>query len=325
MSRVRIAVVGTNFISDRFAEAASLSGKAEVSAVYSRKLDTGAAFAAKHGIKKVYDSYEKMLADSEIDAVYIASPHIAHAEQTVAALNAGKHVLCEKMIAADLEGFLFQKAAMQRSGKVLLEAMRPDFDPALEIIKAALPRLGKIRRVHLEYCQYSSRYDRFLAGEVLNAFNPKMKNTALADIGIYPLHICVLLFGAPDRIGGESVFLSNGFEGMGVITMGYGDMLAEIVYSKITESVNPSVIEGENGSLTFDKLNAPTEIKLKMRGEEWQTLDYTPIENNMVYEIDAFADMVGGVLSFSPYFEATEDAMRVVDEVYRTREITKYF
>ena len=86
-----------------------------------------------------------------------------------------------------------------------------------------------------------------------------------------------------------------------------------------------NVIEGENGSLTFDKLNAPTEIKLKMRGEEWQTLDYTPIENNMVYEIDAFADMVGGVLSSLPFITATECAMRVVDEVYRTRKISKYF
>ena len=311
MNRVRIAIVGTNFISDRFAEAASLSKKARVCAIYSRKLDTGAVFAQRHGIKKVYDSYEKMLADSEIDAVYIASPHVAHAAQAVGALDAGKHVLCE--------------TAMERSGRVILEAVRPDFDPALEIIKAILPRLGKIRRVRFEYCQYSSRYDRFKSGDILNAFNPEMKNTALADIGIYPLHICALLFGAPESIGGESVFLSNGFEAMGNITMGYGDMLAEIVYSKITESVNPSVIEGENGSITIDKLNAPTEIKLKMRDGEWQTLDYVPAENNMVYEIDAFSDMVGGVLSSLPFITATECAMRVVDEVYRTRKISKYF
>ena len=325
MRKLRFAVVGTNFISDRFCEAAALSKKAEVVAVYSRKLDTGAAFASKHGLKKVYTDYAEMLNDDNIDAVYVASPHIAHAAQTVSALDAGKHVLCEKMIAADLDGFLSQKAAAKRSGKVLLEAMRPDFDPAIEIIKSALPSLGKIRRVHLEYCQYSSRYDRFKAGEVLNAFDPTMKNTALADIGIYPLHVCTLLFGAPSSVGARSLFLENGFEAMGNITLSYGDMLASIVYSKITDSVTPSVIEGELGSITFDKLNAPTEIKIKLRGSDWQTLDYTPIENNMLYEIDAFTDMVGGVLSSTPYITATESAMRVVDEVYNSVGILKYF
>lgn len=325
MRKIRFAIVGTNFISDRFREAAALSEKAEVTAVYSRKFDTGATFAEKHGLNKVYTDYEEMLKDENIDAVYIASPHIAHAHQAVLALDAGKNVLCEKMIAADLDGFLMQKAAAKRSGKVLLEAMRPDFDPAIEIIKSALPRLGKIRRVHLEYCQYSSRYDRFKAGEVLNAFDPKMKNTALADIGIYPLHICTLLFGAPEGVKSNSVFLENGFEGMGNILLNYGEMSANIVYSKITDSTTPSVIEGELGSITFDKLNAPTEIKIKMRAGGWQTLEYTPIQNNMLYEIDAFADMVGGVLNSAPYLAATEAAMRVVDAVYKEQGISKYF
>ena len=325
MKKARIAAVGTNFISDRFAEAAALSKKGELVAIYSRKFDTGADFAQRHGLKKVYCDYDEMLADGEIDAVYIASPHIAHARQTVAALDAGKHVLCEKMIAADLDGFLLQKEAMQRSGRVLLEAMRPDFDPALDIIRDAISRLGKIRRATFEYCQYSSRYDRFKSGEVLNAFDPKMKNTALADIGIYPLHVCVALFGAPSSLTARSVFLENGFEGMGEISLSYPDMMASVIYSKITESVNPSVIEGELGSLTFDKINAPSEIKLTLRGEKPVSLKYEPLPNNMVYEIDAFCDMVGGVSSFLPYFDVTEKTMHIVDEVYQKVGITKYF
>lgn len=325
MTKIRICVVGTNFISDNFVDASRYTDMAVVTAIYSRKLDTGTAFAQKHGIMKVYTDYDEMLSDKEIDAVYVASPHIAHAEQTVRALDAGKHVLCEKMIAADLDGFLMQKAAAQRSGRVLLEAMRPDFDPALEIIKSVLPRLGAIRRVSLEYCQYSSRYDRFKNGEVLNAFDPKMKNTALADIGIYPLHTCVRLFGAPDSVTSRSLFLNNGFEGMGNIILGYEGMTATVTYSKITESVNPSVIEGELGSLTFDKLNAPTKIVLTLRGFEPEVLEYKPHPNNMVYEIEAFSRMVGGMLSFKPYLDASETTMRIVDEVYRKNGITSFF
>ena len=325
MKRIKFAVVGTNFISDNFANAVSMTERAEISAVFSRKLHTGAAFAQKHGIKKVYTDYKEMLSDGEIDAVYVASPHLCHAEQTVLALDFGKHVLCEKMIAADLDGFLAQKAACIRSGKVLLEAMRPNFDPALEAIKSALPKIGKVRRASLEYCQYSSRYDRFKNGEVLNAFDPKMKNTALADIGIYPLEVCISLFGAPSSVSASSIFLSNGFEGAGNITLTYDGMYADISYSKISESVNPSVIEGEDGSLTFDKLNGPSYITLHLRGNEPISLDYHPLQNNMVYEIEAFCDMVGGVLSFNPYLEVSETASRVVDEAYKITGADKYF
>ncbi len=325
MKKLRIGAIGTNFISDKFAEAAHLSKKAELVAIYSRKLDTGAAFAARHELKKVYADYEQMLSDSDIDAIYVASPHICHAEQAVMALESGKHVLCEKMIAADLEGFLAQRAAAERSGKVLLEAMRPDFDPALQIIKNALPALGTLRRASLEYCQYSSRYDRFKSGEVLNAFNPKMKNTALADIGIYPLHTAISLFGEPSGVVARSLFLENGFEAMGNLMLSYPKMQVSVAYSKITDSVNPSVIEGEYGSLTFDKQNAPTKIVLKKRGEPPRTLDYTPIANNMLYEIDAFADMVGGVLNFKPYLDVSEVTMRVVDKVYSQTGADKYF
>ena len=89
---------------------------------------------------KFFTDYKEMLSDDEIDAVYVASPHLCHAEQTVLALDFGKHVLCEKMIAADLDGFLAQKAACIRSGKVLLEAMRPDFDGSFDLIREALPQ-----------------------------------------------------------------------------------------------------------------------------------------------------------------------------------------
>ncbi len=325
MKKIKFAVVGTNNISDKFVFAAKLSKCAEISAVFSRKLDTGAAFAKKHDIKKVFCNFDEMLAESEIEAVYIASPHMCHPEQSVRALGAGKHVLCEKIISPDKEGFTRQKSAMEKSGKVLLEAMRPDFDPAMKIIKENLPKLGKIRRVVFEYCQYSSRYDSFKLGELPNAFNPKMKNTALADIGIYPLHMCINLFGKPKRINAEASFLKNGFEAAGALLLSYGDMFANIIYSKVSESVNPSVIEGELGSLSFDKINAPSKIVLHLRGEEPKLLDYTPVPNNMVYEIDAFCEMVGGVLNFKPYLELSEAALEVVDAAYEITGAKKYF
>lgn len=310
---MNFAIIGTNFISDSFAKAAGSIPDAKITAVLSRSADRGALFAAKYSIPKVYTELGQMLSDREIEAVYIASPNLCHSQQAIACLKAGRHVLCEKVIAHSHDAFLEMRRAAEESGCILLEAMRPDFDPAFDIIKSALPRLGKLRRAALEYCQYSSRYDSFLGGEVLNAFNPEMKNSALADIGIYPLHLCVRLFGEPKAAVSRSVRLHNGFQGMGIMLLDYGDMLASISYSKITESVNPSVIEGELGSLTVDRINAPKKITLKLRGEAEEILPYEPCDNNMVYEISAFMDMVRGNASPKEYLDASEICTRLVD------------
>ena len=316
MTKIRFAIVGTNFISDRFAEAAEASECAEIVAVFSRKLDTGRHFADKYGIKRIYSDYSAMLSDGDIDAVYVASPTVCHSEQTKAALMAGKHVLCEKMITTT-EAELASLLDIARSrGLVLLEAMRPDFDPAYDALRSALTKIGRIRRATLEFCQYSSRYDRFLAGEVLNAFDPKMKNSALADIGIYPLHLAVSLFGRPHSLSASAVFLDNGFEGAGSITLNYGDKLCQVIYSKITDSVNPSVIEGECGSITIDKINAPTRITLRLRGGEAVDLPISSVANNMVYEVEAFSRMVSGQVSPDGYLTVSKDSLNLVERAY---------
>ena len=98
---MKLAIVGTNFISDALVEASRIVPSVEISAIYSRKLDTGRAFAEKHGIKKVYTDYDEMLSDDAIEAVYIASPNICHHSQSIAAMRAGKHVLCEKVMATN--------------------------------------------------------------------------------------------------------------------------------------------------------------------------------------------------------------------------------
>ncbi len=148
----------------------------------------------KHGIVNIYTHYEGMLADKRIDAVYIASPTICHAGQAILTLNYGKDVLCEKMIAATYGEFLRMKAAKLKHGKNLIEAMRLDFDDILLSVSKEIGKIGKTCSARLEYCQYSSRYDKFKAGEVLNAFDPNMKNSALADIGIYPPARCDFAF-----------------------------------------------------------------------------------------------------------------------------------
>lgn len=325
---LKIGIIGTNFISSDFCEAAALVPEAELYAVYSRKQETGDSFAGKHGIPRVYTDYEAFL-DSGLDAVYVASPNFVHCEQTLKALNHGKHVLCEKVMAVNEAQVRSMIDCARENGLILLEAMRPDFDPAYDLIGQTLPRLGRLSRATFEFCQYSSRYDRFLSGETVNAFNPDLCNAAIMDIGVYCIHSLVRLFGMPDQIRSCSVKLENGFEGSGAVLLQYGSMIAEAVYSKTAVSVTPSVIQGEKGSLLIDYVSRPETLELRLRkgsrdplsGGSTEMLPYTPAENNMIYEIREFIRLIKDKDVNHKYLQYSLDTIRIIDEVRRQNGI----
>ena len=313
MSNIKIGIVGTNFISDLLCEAAGLVNGVGISAVYSRKLDTGAHFAAKHGIKTVFDDYNAMVVSDTVDAVYIASPTFLHRDHTVAALDAGKHVLCEKSISTSAAEFYDMKAAAERSGKVLLEAMRPAHDPIYDLLREELSKLGRVKSANLEFKKYSSRYDNFKRGIVENAFNPEMKNSALSDIGVYPMWLAISLFGAPTSVSSVSKRLSNGFDADGTVTLAYPDFECTVGYSKIVNSTSPSVIKCERGSIILDKISEPTIFTVTTENGAKTVKHPTPCNNNMVFELASFRDMILGVRDFSPFLATTEKLALAMD------------
>ena len=321
---LKIGMIGTNFISDDFCEAAAQVPGAELFAVYSRKQETGGAFAAKHGIPRVYTDYDRFLG-SDLDAVYVASPNFAHCAQTLKALDRKKHVLCEKVMAVNEQEVRSMIDCARQNNVVLLEAMRPDFDPAYDLIEQNLPRIGKLRRATFEFCQYSSRYDSFRDGIIQNAFNPELGNAAVMDIGVYCIHSLVRLFGAPKNVKAFSTKLSNGFDGSGIVLLEYEDMTAEAVYSKIAVSVNPSVLQGEDGSIMIDYISKPESVSLRLResardtlaGGTIEKLPYTPVKNNMIFEIQEFLKLVEKKEADHKYLKYSLDTIRVLDEVRR--------
>lgn len=326
--KLKIGLIGTNFISSDFCEAAVLVPETELYAVYSRKQETGDRFAQKHGIRRVYTDYDAFL-DSGLDAVYVASPNFVHCEQTLNALKHGKHVLCEKVMAVNETEVQAMIDCARERGLILLEAMRPDFDPAYDLIGQTLPRLGPLSRATFEFCQYSSRYDRFLGGEPVNAFNPELCNAAVMDIGVYCIHSLVRLFGMPDQIRACSVKLPNGFEGSGTVLLRYHSMVAEAIYSKTAVSVTPSVIQGEKGSLLIDYVSRPETLELRLRkgsrdtlaGGDIRALSFTPAKNNMVYEIREFVRLIKNKEVNHKYLQYSLNTIRIIDEVRRQNGI----
>ncbi len=321
---IKIGIIGTNFISDDFCNAAVKVPGAVLRAVYSRKVETGAAFAERHSIPEVFTDYKKFLS-SDIDAVYVASPNFIHCSQTIMALEHKKHVLCEKVMAVNEAEVRSMIDCARRNQVVLLEAMRPDFDPAFDIVEQNLNRIGRLRRATFEFCQYSSRYDKFREGIVMNAFDPTLGNAAVMDIGVYCIHSLVRLFGMPQEIQAFSTKLSNDFDGSGIVLMKYETMIAEAVYSKISVSVNPSVIQGEDGSILIDYISKPEKICLQLRegardtleGAGREILPFIPADNNMIYEIQEFIKLINENNIDHKYLQYSLDTIRVIDEVRR--------
>ena len=197
---IRLATIGTNFITDWLMEGVQELDEIKLTAVYSRNLEKGKQFAAKYGVEKVYDNYEAMAQDPEIDAVYVASPTYMHYAHSITMINYGKHVLCEKPVCSNREELDILTKAAKEQGVVFMEAMKNVHSPGFYAMMDNLHKIGPVRRATIQYCQYSSRYDKFKNGIIENAFNPKLSNGALMDIGSYCIHFLASLFGKPEKI-----------------------------------------------------------------------------------------------------------------------------
>lgn len=308
----RFATIGSNFVTDSFLEAAQGVEGFQLEGVYSRTRARAEEFAAKWDAPRTYTSLDALCADPVIEAVYVASPNACHEAQAIALLKAGKHVLCEKPIAPDSAALARMARAAREAGRVLMEAMMPAHTPAYRAIRAAMAQIAPVRRATLRFCKYSSRYDKFKAGIVENAFDPSLANGALMDIGVYCLHAAQLLLGEPQTVAGKSVFLPGGIDGAGSLVLGYNGALAEIVYSKITDSVSPSEIEGEGGSILIDAVSRPRRAELVLRGGARREIPLGVEADEMRYEIEDFLALLRGA-DGARYLADSEAVTRTLD------------
>lgn len=288
----RFAVIGTNWITERFLQAALEAEEFLLAAVYSRTEEKGLAFAAKYADPDVYTDLDQMLQEAEIDAVYIASPNSYHAEQAIRCMNHGKHVLCEKPMASNASEVQAMIDAAKRNNVLLMEALKSTLMPNFQTVRDNLYKLGPIRRYFASYCQYSSRYDAFKQGTVLNAFNPEFSNGSLMDLGIYCLYPMVTLFGKPDTVKASGYMLSSGVDGEGSLILSYPEMDAVIMHSKISDSYAPAEIQGEIGTMIIDKINQPYDVKIHYRDGTIENVTQLQTHESMYYEVREFIDLL---------------------------------
>lgn len=313
---MRFGVIGTNFITREFLQAGQSCGGFSLRAVYSRRMETAEGFAAEYGAPQCFDHLDDLARDDTVDAVYIASPNACHAEQAAKMLAAGKHVLLEKPACLCRRDFLRLMELARENRVVLLEAMRTVFTPGFAALQAALPTLGALRRASFIYCQYSSRYDAFQAGTVLNAFDPRMGSGALMDIGVYCVSMMVSLLGKPLQVQAAAMLLANGLDAQGAAVCGYDGLLADLSYSKVSDHRRPSEVQGEDACLLIEGITNPKRIVWIARDGRETTVYYDPDPEffGMRHEIAAFMAFAqtGGQ---ERYNERTAETLGVMDDI----------
>ncbi|WP_309120574.1 Gfo/Idh/MocA family oxidoreductase [Paenibacillus sp.] len=316
---MRFGIVGTNWITEQFLQAGRTVEGFRAEAAYSRSAERAEAYAERNGIPLRFDDLDTMTASGTIDAVYVASPNAAHAEQAIRCMERGLHVLCEKPLASNEAEASAMVEAARRNGVLLMEALKTTFLPNFEAIRDNIGRIGTVRRVQASYNQYSSRYDAYRAGNVLNAFDPTLSNGALMDLGVYCLYPVIRLFGPPRAVKANGVLLSSGVDGEGSLILEYDGMEAVVTYSKITFSDAPCEIQGEDGNLVFDKMSQPTRVERRTRDGAVEDLTRPQSEHTMRYEIEAFMETArrGETQSNVNDFATSLATMRVMDEARR--------
>ncbi|WP_080845878.1 Gfo/Idh/MocA family protein [Cytobacillus gottheilii] len=313
---IKFGVIGTNWITESFLKAANEIQDFQLQAVYSRTEEKARKFADQYGVSTIFTDLEEMAMSSEVDAVYIATPNSLHAEQAILFLKNQKHVLCEKPIASNQIEFKEMMRTAKDHKVLLMEAMKSTYMPIFKKVEEQIEKIGQVRKYFASYCQYSSRYDAYKNGQVLNAFDPAFSNGSLMDIGVYTIYPLVKLFGKPKEILASCIKLETGVDGQGSIIMKYDDKEAVVFFSKIADSNLPAEIQGEKGSIIIDRISSPQKAGIVFRGGESEDLTVLQEHDPMYYETKAFIELIknGKTESDVNSFETSLAVLEIMDE-----------
>jgi predicted dehydrogenase len=291
---INFGIIGTNWITHSFVKCAHATQKWNLAAVYSRKEETAKEFASKYENNKIalYTSISDLSKDTTITAVYIASPNILHYEQAKTMLQAGKHVILEKPSCSTPDELDDLFSTAKANNVILIEAFRHIQEANFKLLKRSIAKLGPIYGASLTFAQYSSRYEKVLAGEMPNIFNLEMGGGALVDLGVYCVAAAIDLFGAPDDSTYFPVKIATGADGAGKLILTYPTFTVYLCHSKIYNSDAPSEIYGEKGTLVIPSVtdidsivvwNPSTKAREELAGSK------EPAELNLKEEANEFA------------------------------------
>jgi D-xylose 1-dehydrogenase (NADP+, D-xylono-1,5-lactone-forming) len=287
---VQWGILSTARINDNFIAGCAQSETARIAGVASRSIDRAQAYAAEHGIERAYGSYEDLLSDPSIEAVYISLPNSLHLEWTHHALEAGKHVLCEKPLGRQAEevGAAFDLA--ERQERLLMEAFMYRHNPQTHRV-VELVQSGAIGRLRLIRGAFSFA----LTDKANIRLATELDGGALMDVGCYCVNAARLLAGEPRSVTAQQQLGGDGVDVVFSGTMRFGgEVLAHFDAGFVLAARDELEVVGEEGSLFLDDPWHCREPVIEMRTESGVERVEVPVLDSYRLEAENFSAAIRG-------------------------------
>lgn len=313
-------ILAPGFIAHQFVSALRTATRQRVVAVGSRTPEKARAFADEFGIPGAYGSYQHLLADPQVQAVYVASPHSEHAAQALLAIEAGKHVLVEKSFTRNAREARRVVDAARKHGVALMEAMWARFLPHTDIVRQLLAD-GVLGELETFIADHGQRLD---PSEVPRLHDPKLAGGALLDLGIYPVSYASFVLGHPSAILASAELTPTGVDrqvsAMFTRFPDHPHAQALVNCTLAARTPTTATISGRQGRIELvDTFYQPTRVRLIGRSGV-TIVSEPPIlvgHHGLAYEAAHFAQLVADGFTESPQLplDETVAVMEVLDEI----------
>ena len=313
-------IMAPGWIAHMFASALRMSTRQRLVAVGSRSRERGRAFAAEFGVPTVHGSYADLVADPQVDVIYVASPHSEHAEQALLAIEAGKHVLVEKAFARNAKEARRVVVAARRRQVAVMEAMWTRFLPRTDIVRQLLADgvLGTIEAVTADHGQLLP------ADQVPRLHDPILAGGALLDLGIYPVSFAAFALGIPGAVVATGALTPTGVDRQVAALLtrftNHPDAQALVSCTLAAKTPTTASISGSLGRIELDgEFYAPGRVRLVAPSGE--SITSAPPElyahQGLAYEAAHFAQLVSDGFTESPQMPLDETVaiMEVLDSI----------
>ena len=258
MKKYKIGIIGCGHIAEKMATTINGMHEAESYAVASRSIEKAQAFASKWNFSKAYGSYEELVADSEIDLVYIATPHSHHYEHARLCIMNGKPVLCEKSFTANARQAEELIRLAEEKNVFITEAIWTRYMPLSVKMKELLDE-GVIGTPYSLYASLG-----YVLDKVERVLKPELAGGALLDIGVYTLNFAAMAFGS-EVADMKSVckLLPTGTDAQESISLIYKDgKIASLLSTVNAQTDRMGIISGDKGRIIVENINCPESIKV---------------------------------------------------------------
>ncbi len=282
MTTTRWGILGAGRIAAVFADGLANLPDAELLAVGSRSQSNADAFGERYGVPHRYPSYEQLAGDADVDVIYIATPHVLHAENSLLCLRAGRAVLCEKPFTINAREATAVIDEARERGVFLMEAMWTRYLPHMQTLRGLLDDgvIGEPRLLNVSFGFRSNVDPRS------RLFDPALGGGALLDIGVYTVSLASMIFGEPREVSSAATLGATGVDEQAAAVLSYDDgQLAVLNFAIRTSTPHEVVLSGTEGTIRINQQWwAPSSLTLSRPGAEDQQFAPAAIGNGYAHE-----------------------------------------